>query len=139
MGLLFTASESVNMSYNLEHFHQDVFLKPNAAVGYSCIHALNFCKFFRLIYLSFLLIFFYCISGPPGLPGFAGPKGDRGFDGTPGLPGTPGLRGEPGFVGKTGLDGSPGLVGMKGEKGDAGYPAGPGPKGDRGPQGVYYR
>ena len=53
--------------------------------------------------------------GPQGLPGAAGPKGDKGDPGAQGLPGA---------------------IGPKGDTGAQGPAGGPGPKGDTGPQGL---
>ncbi|HEH5922191.1 TPA: collagen-like adhesin Lcl [Legionella pneumophila] len=81
-------------------------------------------------------------SGPQGLPG---PKGDRGEAGPQGLPGPKGDQGEagpqglPGPKGDQGEAGPQGLPGPKGDRGEAGPQGLPGPKGDRGeagPQGL---
>lgn len=84
-----------------------------------------------------------------GIPGLAGPRGDKGEPGPRGLPGadslvpgpqgSPGPRGNDGLNGPAGSDGPTGPQGPQGPQGDPGVagPSGPqGPAGPPGPQGT---
>ena len=72
-------------------------------------------------------------TGPQGIPGTPGLKGDKGDTGPQGTLGTPGLKGD---TGPQGIPGTPGLKGDKGDTGTPGTPGTPGLKGDKGDTGT---
>ncbi len=77
--------------------------------------------------------------GPQGIPGAAGPKGDQGEPGPQGIPGAAGPKGDQGEPGPQGIPGAAGPKGDQGEPGPQGIPGAVGPKGDQGepgPQGI---
>ena len=62
-------------------------------------------------------ICFVWVSGPPGVRGGDGLKGDSGLPGLPGLNGGKGGRGNPGPLGIQGPKGNPGLPGLDAQQG----------------------
>jgi hypothetical protein len=59
-------------------------------------------------------------TGPQGIPGTPGAKGDTGPQGAPGLPGAPGAKGDTGPQGIPGVQGLPGAIGPQGAQGPKG-------------------
>jgi hypothetical protein len=68
-------------------------------------------------------------TGPQGVPGAAGAKGDPGPQGLPGVQGLPGAIGPQGIPGTPGPKGDTGAQGPKGDTGPQGLPGAAGPKG----------
>ena len=80
-------------------------------------------------------IFYICLQGPNGEPGYEGPIGEfgeKGEGGQKGEKGVPGMIGPDGKPGPDGIDGAKGAKGSRGTRGARGQPGPPGVKGEKG-------
>ena len=97
------------------------------------MHGSRYISGFYLEYKNF--IFYICLQGPNGMPGFEGPIGElggKGEGGQKGEKGVPGMIGPDGKPGPDGIEGAKGAKGSRGTSGARGQPGPPGVKGEKG-------